>query len=163
MPVRSPAACPACGGPLRAWRSVRPADPGLDQEPIPLSRCQRCGSAVTGGDVPPELYDTGAYAPGPPRLYAAARPLLAEFDRQRLSFLRSMVPPPARLLDVGAGRGRFVVAAQAAGYQAVGIEPSRRGADAAAQAGAQVTQASIEEADLEPGGVDVGTGWHVPE
>ncbi len=163
MPVRSPAACPACGGPLRAWRSVRPADPGLDQEPIPLSRCQRCGSAVTGGDVPPELYDTGAYAPGPPRLYAAARPLLAEFDRQRLSFLRSMVPPPARLLDVGAGRGRFVVAAQAAGYQAVGIEPSRRGADAAAQAGAQVTQASIEEADLEPGGFDVVTVWHVLE
>jgi 2-polyprenyl-3-methyl-5-hydroxy-6-metoxy-1,4-benzoquinol methylase len=122
-----------------------------------------CGSAVTGGSRPPNLYDTGAYAPGTPRLHAAARPLLAAFDRQRLSLIRPLEPPPARLLDVGAGRGRFVAAAQRAGYDAAGIEPSRRGAEAAAQIGASVAQAGIEEAEIPPGSVDAITLWHVLE
>ena len=47
--VSASGACPACGGPLRPWRSVRPADPFLGHEPVPVSRCERCGSAVTGG------------------------------------------------------------------------------------------------------------------
>jgi SAM-dependent methyltransferase len=85
------------------------------------------------------------------------------FDRQRLSFVRSLVPPPAHLLDAGAGRGRFVLAARGAGYDAVGIEPSSRGADAAAVIGAPVTQVSIEDADIAARSVDVVTLWHVLE
>jgi SAM-dependent methyltransferase len=118
---------------------------------------------VTGGPVPPDLYETGAYAPGTPRLHALARPLLSAFDHQRLSLLKPWAPPPVRLLDIGAGGGRFVLAARAAGYEARGIEPSRRGADAAAQAGAPVDRAGIEDAELEPGELDVISVWHVLE
>jgi SAM-dependent methyltransferase len=89
--------------------------------------------------------------------------VLSAFDHQRLAFLKRWAPPPARLLDVGAGRGRFVVSARAAGYAASGIEPSRRGADAAGQAGAPVARAGIEGAELEPGGFDVISLWHVLE
>jgi SAM-dependent methyltransferase len=85
------------------------------------------------------------------------------FDRQRLAILRRIVPAPARLLDVGAGRGRFVLAARAAGYEASGIEPSLRGAEAAAAAGAPVQQVTLEQATIEPGSLDAVTLWHVLE
>jgi SAM-dependent methyltransferase len=112
---------------------------------------------VTLGAAPARLYESGAYRPGPPRLHAVARPLLAQFDRQRLALVRSLVGPPARLLDAGAGRGRFVAAARTAGYDAFGIEPSTRGAPG------YVERADIEHARIEPGSLDVVTLWHVLE
>jgi SAM-dependent methyltransferase len=113
---------------------------------------------VTLGDIPSGLYEAGAYRPGDPRLYALARPLLGRFDRQRLAFVRTLAPPPARLLDAGAGRGRFVAAARLAGYDAFGIEPSVRGPGAP-----HVERAGIGDAAIEPGSVDVVTLWHVLE
>jgi SAM-dependent methyltransferase len=89
--------------------------------------------------------------------------LLGLFDRQRLALVRSLATPPARLLDAGAGRGRFVAAARATGYDAFGIEPSQRGAEPSAGPAAHVWRASIEDAPIEPGSVDVVTLWHVLE
>jgi SAM-dependent methyltransferase len=128
-----------------------------------LLRCRACGSAVTGGDPVPELHDAGAYGGGTPRLHALARPVLARFDRRRLELVRELVAAPARLLDAGAGRGRFVSGARAAGYDAFGIEPSLRGADAAAALGVDVRRAGLEDAEIEQGSVDVATLWHVLE
>jgi SAM-dependent methyltransferase len=90
-------------------------------------------------------------------LYLLARPALRAFDRQRLAMLRSLVAPPARLLDVGAGRGRFVASARAAGYDASGIDPSTRGA------AGPVTRARVEEAAFATGSIDVASAWHVLE
>jgi SAM-dependent methyltransferase len=118
---------------------------------------------VTLGDVPAGLYESGAYGPGAPRLHRIARPVLQLFDGQRLSLARSLVEPPARLLDAGAGRGRFVAAARAAGYDAVGIEPSARGTGAASGLDTAVRRVSIEEAEIEPSSLDLVTLWHVLE
>jgi SAM-dependent methyltransferase len=115
------------------------------------------------GAAPPDAHDAGAYAASRPRLYGSTRPILAGFDRRRLKLLEELAPPPARLLDAGAGRGRFVLAARAAGYDAYGIEPSRGGVAAAAALGAPVTLASIETAEIEAGSVDVVVLWHVLE
>lgn len=156
-------ACPACGGPLVAWRSAPSAEPTLGPARYELRRCRWCGSAVTVGEAPPELHDTGAYGPGDPRLARAVAPVLRAFDSHRLRMLAALAPPPARLLDAGAGRGRFVAGALAAGYEARGIEPSRRGVLAAAAAGAPVEQATIEAAAPEPGSLDAVTLWHVLE
>jgi SAM-dependent methyltransferase len=128
-----------------------------------LLRCRACGSAVSAGEPVPELHDAGAYGGGTPRLHALARPILARFDRRRLELVRELAAPPARLLDAGAGRGRFVAAAGAAGYDAFGIEPSVRGTDAAAALGAVVRRAGLEDAVVEHGSVDVATLWHVLE
>jgi SAM-dependent methyltransferase len=118
---------------------------------------------VTVGEATPELHDTGAYRPGAPRLFTPARPLLSLFDRQRLGLIRVLAAPPARLIDAGAGRGRFVLAASAAGYEATGIEPSDRGARAGAELGVCMTQAPIERAQITPGSIDVVSLWHVLE
>lgn len=155
--------CPACGGQLVAWRTVPASEPGLAAMRFPLRRCVRCGSAVTVGDSPLQLHDTGAYRPGSPRLYQLARPLLQAFDHHRLAMLAPLAAPPARLLDVGAGRGRFVAGALAAGYDASGIEPSARGARAAAELGTPVLGTSVEQADLPERSFDAVTMWHVLE
>ncbi len=161
--VQTAATCPACGGILCDWRTVPSAEPGHGPPEFLLRRCETCGSAVTVGRSHVDLHDSGAYSARQPRLYRLALPLLRAFDRQRLGLLARAVPPPARLLDVGAGRGRFALAAQRAGYDALGVEPSLRGVEAAAAIGAPVMRATIEAAEIEAGSTDLVSLWHVLE
>ncbi len=163
LPGARTTACPACGGPVRRWGSVPSSELVIASERFALVRCLTCGTAVTVGELTPGLYEAGAYAPQTPRLHRLARPLLQLFDRQRLSLVRSLVAPPARLLDAGAGRGRFVAAARAAGYAASGIEPSARGSEAAAMLGLPVIRATIDDAVIGPSSLDIVTLWHVLE
>lgn len=150
-------ACPACGGPLRAWRRVPDHEPDSATTWL-LDRCATCGTAVTVGDAPgAEAHEAGAYRPGAPRGSRLAAPLLARFDRRRLALLERAGARAGTLLDVGAGRGRFVASARAAGWDARGIEPSRR------SSAAHVAPVGIEEADVEPGSLDAITLWHVLE
>jgi SAM-dependent methyltransferase len=158
--------CPACGGPLSGWRRVPCSEPALGELRIALERCGACGTAVTVGEAPPALHDQGAYGPQTPRLHALVLPILHAFDAQRLRLLAPYVTPPATLLDVGAGRGRFVAAAAAAGYRASGIEPSDRGVTAAKALGADVRKAGVldaENAEIAAGSLDAVTLWHVLE
>ena len=112
----------------------------------------------------PELHERGAYAAGPPRFSRAAAPVLAGFDRARLRMLARVAPPPGALLDVGAGRGRFVAAARAAGYDARGLEPSAGRAEAAAREhGVALARAGVEDAEVPAGSLDAVTLWHVLE
>lgn len=145
------------------WRTVTSAEPELAGTDFTLARCQVCGTAITLEPAPPASHEAGAYRPGRPRLYGAARPLLEVFDRRRLALLRGLVPAPGRLLDAGAGRGRFVASARRAGYDAFGLEPSKRGAEAAAELGVPVLHAAIETAEVDPASIDAITLWHVLE
>ena len=89
--------------------------------------------------------------------------MLELFDRQRLRMLRPYLRPGARLLDVGAGRGRFVASARGAGYCARGIEPSPRGVEAALRDGVGLHRAGWEDAEVEPESLDAVIFWHVLE
>jgi SAM-dependent methyltransferase len=126
-----------------------------------MLRCERCGTAVTDAPVPPEVHDTGAYATHQPRLRRSASPVLDHFDRRRLRLLGR---PGPRLLDVGAGRGRFVAAARSAGFEAEGIEPSTRGVRAGReQYGVELRSEEIATATVAPDSIDAVTLWHVLE
>lgn len=162
--MRAPGRCPACGEhALAPWRTVPGSDPALPGE-YALARCSRCGSAVTLAPAPPEAHEAGAYGGGAPRGSGLAAPLLRAFDRRRLSFLaRAGAHPPGRLLDIGAGRGRFVAQARAAGWDADGIEPSARGVAGGRAQGIELQQAGIEDAALTPASLDAATLWHVLE
>jgi len=98
----------------------------------------------------PEATTTATPAPSP-RGSRAAAPVLAWFDRARLRLLRRAVPPPAHLVDAGAGRGRFVAAARSAGYDAEGFEldPGRAAAAASAY-GVSLRAEGIETAAYDP-------------
>ena len=119
---------------------------------------------MTLGEPPPGLHESGAYGIAAPRFHRLARPVLRGFDRQRLAMLRPLGAPGAMLLDVGAGRGRFVTSALAAGYDAHGIEPSPRGMDEARlEDEVRLERVGIEQADVEEGTLDAVTIWHVLE
>jgi SAM-dependent methyltransferase len=151
-------ACPACGGPTSPWLRARGSEPG-DRATYDLWRCGRCAGAVTVGQAPQlEAYDEGAYASSSPRLARLAAPVLARFDRERLALLGA---PRGSLLDLGAGRGRFVAAARRAGWDASGIEPSARGV----AAGAAAYQVELQRGTLADaaGSFDAVSLWHVLE
>ena len=157
-------ACPACAtGALVPWRHVPGSDPALPGD-YALARCASCGTAVTLAPAPPEAHEAGAYGGGTPRGAQLAAPLLSAFDRRRLTLLaRAGGRPPGRLLDVGAGRGRFVAQARAAGWEADGIEPSLRGVEGARARGVELQQAGIADAQVAPGSLDAAALWHVLE
>ncbi len=164
----SPTACPACGAPVVPWRTAPAGEPGMG--PIALARCPACGTAVTvDADGPADvteddLHETGAYAPAAPYGARLVAPLQRAYDAQRLRLLRGVAAPGARLIDAGAGRGRFVAQARAAGYDAIGVEPSIRGVDYARERyGVALTHAGIEDAAVAAGSADVVTLWHVLE
>ena len=141
---------------MRPWRRAPAAEPAAVPPTHLLLRCAACGTAVTAGPPPaPDAHAAGAYRPGPPRGSRLAAPLLRRFDARRLALLRAR--PPGRLLDVGAGRGRVVAGARAAGWDARGIEPSPR------SAAPHVEAATIESARVAPGSLDAITLWHVLE
>jgi 2-polyprenyl-3-methyl-5-hydroxy-6-metoxy-1,4-benzoquinol methylase len=115
-------------------------------------------------DAPPPAPARAGASPEPAARGAAlAAPILAGFDRRRLRILRRHIRPPARVLDSGAGRGRFVLAARRAGYDAEGIELDPARAAAAAAAGAPVRAVGIEDADVPAGSLDAVVCWHVLE
>lgn len=145
--------CPACGAPLHPWRRTADHEPASTATRL-LLRCAACRTARTAGAPEADAHASGAYAPGAPRGARAAAPLLAAFDRRRLRLLG----PDARgpLLDVGAGRGRFVAYARAHGFaDARGIEPSSR------SSAPHVDAVALEDAAF----ADLGaiTLWHVLE
>ncbi len=159
-----PVTCPACGGTLAPWRTVPGSEPGLAHVRYELRRCAACGTGVTIAPVgAADLHESGAYRPGTPRGYRAALPLLRIFDRRRLALLRRIAVPPARVLDAGAGQGRFVAAARVAGYDAFGIEPAQRALERAGALGVPVHPVTIEAAEIPAGSLDAVTLWHVLE
>jgi SAM-dependent methyltransferase len=176
-PMPEGRSCPACAGALAPWRTVPASDPVLRPAEFLLLRCTVCGTGVTDGvddlvsegDSSPEqpvsadLHSRGAYRSGNPRLYRLVRPLLESFDRRRLAMLQPFAPPPARLLDAGAGRGRLVAAANQAGYDAFGLEPSPRGGEAAGIWRERIQHTGIEQAQIDPESLDAVTMWHVLE
>ena len=116
--------CPACGGGLVRWQSIRAGEPS-DPRAYELDRCASCGTAVTEGDPPTaEAYETGQYGLSSPRLAGPVAAFQRAVARQPVRFLRGAgLAHGARVLDIGAGPGRLVRALSDAGYDARGIEP----------------------------------------
>jgi SAM-dependent methyltransferase len=155
-------ACPACGGALLQWQSIPGGEPS-DTQRYQLDHCASCGSAVTGGAAPPpDAYESGQYSPARPRMEGPVAAFQRVVTRQPARFLkRAGLAPGARVLDVGAGPGRLVSALRDAGYDATGIEPSRRSAALARQAGIDVERRELfEHADSS---LDAAVMWHVLE
>jgi 2-polyprenyl-3-methyl-5-hydroxy-6-metoxy-1,4-benzoquinol methylase len=144
---------PAPPGTASPSGEASPPDPTSSTETA-LPSGEACRRSETSGP------DEAASAPRGARL---AAPVLVAFDRRRVRMLRRAVLPPARLLDAGAGRGRFVASARAAGYDAGGFEPDPARAAAAAGYGVRLRVAGVEDADVEAGSVDAVTAWHVLE
>lgn len=84
--------------------------------------------------------------------------------RERVALLAPQLRKGSRVLDIGAGTGAFVAAANAAGWLAEGVEPNQ---DYAAFAGehyrAHIHPVLLEEAPLADASFDLATSSHVFE
>ncbi|OLE36609.1 MAG: hypothetical protein AUG48_06885 [Actinobacteria bacterium 13_1_20CM_3_68_9] len=125
-----------------------------------------CGTARTelpaGAVPPPSIYESGTYAAARPALDRILEPMRALVERDKLRFVRGL-HRGARVLEIGAGDGRFVSRLRAAGLEARGIEPSEGAVRRADARAAPVERATLEELRLEPAGLDAAIAWHVLE
>lgn len=130
-----------------------------------IVQCQVCGFVYTNPRW--EAADVlSAYAAVEDAIYVDEREGRERTFQHHLARLEKMTGPPAgrRLLDVGAYIGVFVEVAQAAGWEAYGIEPSTWAVAEAHRRGLRVwegTQASLAAASVPP--FDVITMWDVIE
>jgi 2-polyprenyl-3-methyl-5-hydroxy-6-metoxy-1,4-benzoquinol methylase len=155
-------ACPACGAnAMRRWRTATASDRQLaGSDSFELARCARCGSAKTLGEPPPPaLYEGGTYAPARSSAAAVIEPLRRLADRDRMRFLGG-IEPGSRVLEVGAGDGRFVALMRAAGLDAGGLDPSPAARAAARAAGLEVAPGGVDDAEVEPASQDAVVLWH---
>jgi SAM-dependent methyltransferase len=152
---------------MRFWRVATASDPQLaGRQSYELVRCEDCGTARTvlaqaDGSMS-ALYEAGTYGEPHPAIDRLLEPLRTAAERDRMRFLRG-VPAGARVVEVGAGDGSFVARLRAAGLDARGVEPSRRGVALAEARGAPVERAGLDDVSLEAGSIDTLIAWHVLE
>ena len=82
---------------------------------------------------------------------------------RRIERLQIPTGRPGHLLDVGCGTGTFLQVARRRGWEVVGTELSRHGADTATKDGFLVHTGEVWEAGLPPDMFDVVSCWHVIE
>jgi len=165
----SPPACPLCGAREGRRVGVRGNHeyPGADRNAEPhlvtnALRCSRCDLFYVESlsDESAKL-EQAYYADAD--LYPGMGAAASAAALARLRLIEKCVPR-GTLLDVGAGKGEFVNAASAAGWEATGLEPSAGLARHAAGSGARVRQGYADATDPAPaGGFDVITLIHVLE
>lgn len=80
--------------------------------------------------------------------------------KNKLTLLRSFHPNKGNLLEIGAGTGDFLKAAQDNGWQTTGIEPNEKAKTIALKKGVSFVNATTE---LQENSFDVITMWHVLE
>ncbi len=127
-------------------------------------RCRECDFAFLPAAPDNGLYDETYFADYDGEDYLAAEPARRFESRRRLELLARHLPPPARLLEIGAAAGFFLDEARKHGYEVEGLELNDEMAAHARDAfGAEVTTGRLEDVDLEAEGFDGACAFHVLE
>jgi SAM-dependent methyltransferase len=145
--------------------------PALDRLGGPLYtyfRCRACGFIFLDPAVEPVAahYDeSGYYSRRAPIFAAPIDWMMGLFNYLRLQIVEQVWrQPPGRLLDVGCGKGRFLVAARQAGWQSTGIEPTERSWRVAVETyGLEVLHELLRDDLFPPEHFEVVTMWHTLE
>ena len=118
-----PAACPLCSAP-------GPQRSRLRTEPFPLGECRACGAAFLFPQPSEQelgrYYDESYYGKNRKKFWSAVEAGIAALTWMKWRSVRGLLPPGARLLDIGCGRGTLVRMARDAGFDSYGIERSSR-------------------------------------
>jgi SAM-dependent methyltransferase len=147
--------CPICG---------TESAPDTVFSPSRLLRCPACDFAFLPARPDQDLYDERYFADYDGDDYLAAETARRFESRRRLDLLERHLPPPARLLEVGAAAGFFLDEARSRGYRCMGIELNREmAAHARDQLGLDVITARLEDADLGEAAFDGACAFHVLE
>jgi len=125
--------------------------------------CQDCGLEYVNPRLRSEQV-LSAYSNAVDELYAEAGPGRLATFRRGLSLVGKFCPNRGRLLDVGCACGFFVRAAQDAGWEAEGVEPSRWSAEYGREKlGVRIFPGTLREARFPAESFDAVTMWDVLE
>ncbi len=114
--------------------------------------------------MPDEAVVERAYANVEDPTYVTIEPHRQVAFQKLVDVVGRHAPPPGRLLDVGCYTGLFPLAAQAAGWEAFGLEPSRWAATLAeTRLPGRVTAGYLRDAAFPAASFDVITSWDVIE
>jgi SAM-dependent methyltransferase len=95
-----------------------------------LSECRACGAAFLFPQPSEEelgrYYDEAYYGKDRKKFLPPVEAGIAALTWMKWRSVRDLLPPGARLLDIGCGRGTLVRMARDAGFEAYGIERSSR-------------------------------------
>lgn len=130
-----------------------------------VCRCAHCQITFTYPILPPEklavFYTQGMYKATRNRFYSVVEHVQTMFQWVRLRKI-ARVCARGKLLDIGCGKGRFLMYAAAHGWEVCGVEPSETSRNIArAKLGNRVVS-SLDELDPHEQ-FDVITLWHVLE
>jgi SAM-dependent methyltransferase len=156
-----------CPHPADAAETLFPAVDYVSGEPFTVARCARCALVVTL----PRPADPGRYYPAAYYGEAGARrfPAPVEWLQGRLYAARARGVErlaggrPGRVLDVGCGRGRLLVAFRRRGWEVWGTELSEDAARHPRAAGIPVHVGPLQAAPWPDGSFDAVALWHVLE
>lgn len=172
--------CPVCGD-SRSKLLYPSTVPDPDSQPesyfsssrvhsghLDIRRCLECGLVHTN----PRDDDATlgrVYAGLQDEAYADDEVNLKRTAAEHLAFITAHCRQGRTLLDIGCGSGIFVAAAQEAGWQAAGLEPSSRAIDRARIRSPRATFhcALLQHSEFPPDSFDAITLWdvleHVPD
>ena len=132
--------------------------------PSPLLRCPACDFAYVPSAPDEDLYDEEYFADYDGGDYRAAEPARRFESRRRLDLLERHLPPPARLLEVGAAAGFFLDEASGRGYECAGVELNEEMAAHARDAlGLDVRTRRLQDLELGEEAFDAVCAFHVLE
>lgn len=146
------------------------ADRDREGKPLSTVLCEGCGLVFTNPRPAPEAvkaYYRDAYRveykaslqPSPRHVYRAGQVAV-----ERIGYLKPLLSPGCKVLDLGAGGGELLYLLRSQGYDASGIEPNAGyGEFARTVLGLPVQLGGYQEAQVEPGSMDVVTAFHVVE
>ena len=144
--------CRGCGDDdLHFFRSL---PSWVDAKAIEYRACGKCRTIVdTSASVPDYSDDCSKESFDASWKYYLEFGAGVHFMASLLELLRLVLPPrsqgsPARFLDVGAGMGFCADIARNFGWDAIGVEPSRRGQIGAELFGIPILNRFLEQTDL---------------
>lgn len=126
--TRESVACLACGSKhFELFREIRNLDPNTEHliANIAVSVCQNCGLIFQNPCIPEKRMDELYEVVEDKIIAAGGDTVTVEENKHRLDALQLIQPPPARILEIGCSDGTFMNLARLAGYEVVGIDPSR--------------------------------------
>lgn len=162
-------ACPACGGgSLGRWRGGSPGLADLRAEDVritdsrygmiyDLDICGGCGHIFANPRPTPAFIDA-LYGELEDPLYDAEAEGRGRNFGRLLRVLERRLPPPRRILDVGAATGILMNLARERGWRVEGVEPSGWAVRFAREKyGLEIRRGAFEDAPLDDGAYDAVT------
>ncbi|MHC4659236.1 MAG: class I SAM-dependent methyltransferase [Planctomycetota bacterium] len=140
----------------------------ISQDEFYLNRCLKC-SAVFLSPRPTQeqleqAYDDSYYGRGEMKFTGPIEKVLDYFRSSRARRVNKYISPPAKILDIGCGNGRFLGYLIERGFAGYGVELPGKAADRAAQIpNLRLKVGRLEEGDFNENFFDGVCMWHVFE